>query len=222
MWELFCGFEKFKDMTKKVFVGDFPWKIVKISENDESVIGYFYGCRGRFETQSAPGCIDGADVFKTPKCISYCNKRLKLSENTSKCNSPESLSWSRVLTVAIMMSAVFVWSVRIIWSILLLGNAALFLYIMSINMDNLFSYPTNVNVEVDYIDTVPFPAITICNQNLYRWAAASICFEIWGSWIRFKKVDFFRQILKKFNFKGYFINFPGKIGHLQLPLGKLF
>src|SRR6218665_1897212 len=75
--------------------------------------------------------------------------------------------------------------------------------------------------------------------------AASIWFEIWGSWIRVKKIsiftgkfpknfNFFRQFYKRISsFAGKFpkilifsgnkkIDFPSKKVHLQLPLGKLF
>ena len=70
-------------------------------------------------------------------------------------------------------------------------------------------------------------------------AAASISFEIWGSWIRVKKFSFFqanfrkilifsRQFYKKnrffkANFRiSSFSVYPDKIDHLQLLLGKLF
>src|SRR6218665_2994275 len=75
--------------------------------------------------------------------------------------------------------------------------------------------------------------------------AASIWFEIWGSWIRVKKISIFRgKFPKNFNFFRQFykrissfagklpkilifsgnkkIDFPSKKVHLQLPLGKLF
>src|SRR6218665_1754424 len=75
--------------------------------------------------------------------------------------------------------------------------------------------------------------------------AASIWFEIWGSWIRVKQIsistgkfpknfNFFRQFYKRISsFAGKFpkisifsgnkkIDFPSKKVHLQLPLGKLF
>src|SRR6218665_3764608 len=67
--------------------------------------------------------------------------------------------------------------------------------------------------------------------------AASIWFEIWGSWIQVNKIsifpgklqknfDFFRQICKKFRlFQAIFTKvsiFHAKIAHLQLLLGKLF
>ena len=31
-----------------------------------------------------------------------------------------------------------------------------------------FEYKTNVAVKVKYVDELPFPAVTICNQNKYR------------------------------------------------------
>ena len=32
-----------------------------------------------------------------------------------------------------------------------------------------FQYKTNVAVEVKYTDTITFPAISLCNQNNYRY-----------------------------------------------------
>src|SRR6218665_4133431 len=70
-------------------------------------------------------------------------------------------------------------------------------------------------------------------------AAASIWFEIWGSWIRVKKISIFRahlseisifsgnftKFLKNFDFLRQFKKnsiFQAKIAHLQRLLGKLF
>jgi len=31
------------------------------------------------------------------------------------------------------------------------------------------SHPKNVNVEVTYTNELEFPAVTVCNENKFRW-----------------------------------------------------
>ena len=74
--------------------------------------------------------------------------------------------------------------------------------------------------------------------SLHVLPAASIWFEVWGSWIRVQKISIFPdQFTKEFRFFQanffktisifheiliFFSNFQAKTGHLQLLLGKLF
>ena len=39
---------------------------------------------------------------------------------------------------------------------------------MAQRLQRYFEYPKSVLVEVDYQQELPFPAVTICNQNLFR------------------------------------------------------
>src|SRR6218665_1993681 len=88
--------------------------------------------------------------------------------------------------------------------------------------------------------------ISHSNIILFGCTAASIWFEIWGSWIRVKKFNFYRQISEKLRFFRQFTTknstfsgkfpkifdffsqlkkcpiFQAKIRHLQLLPGKLF
>ena len=43
-----------------------------------------------------------------------------------------------------------------------------FLANMINRLEYYFTYPKNVNVEVDYPASIEFPAVTICNENQYR------------------------------------------------------
>ena len=33
----------------------------------------------------------------------------------------------------------------------------------------LFAYKSSVNVEIAYVDKLVFPAVTVCNQNQFRY-----------------------------------------------------
>ena len=46
----------------------------------------------------------------------------------------------------------------------------IFLYLIGQQLQKYFEYPKSVLVEVDYQSQLPFPAVTVCNQNLFRWS----------------------------------------------------
>ncbi|KAK2140375.1 hypothetical protein LSH36_1376g00011 [Paralvinella palmiformis] len=43
-----------------------------------------------------------------------------------------------------------------------------FVYYSQDRLSFYFKFTKNINVEVTYLDEVPFPAVTICNQNAFR------------------------------------------------------
>ena len=57
---------------------------------------------------------------------------------------------------------------RIVWGILCAGAFSFFVWFMSERLRYMLGHPKAVDVEVIYTDTVNFPAVTICNQNLFR------------------------------------------------------
>ncbi|XP_064641053.1 uncharacterized protein LOC135495943 isoform X2 [Lineus longissimus] len=57
---------------------------------------------------------------------------------------------------------------RIIWIILVIAGACLFVLQVMQSVIMYYSRPVTVNVKVNYNDTLVFPAITICNQNSFR------------------------------------------------------
>jgi len=57
----------------------------------------------------------------------------------------------------------------IIWLVIVLGACSFFIWFMTDRVMYLASYPKAVDVEVIYTDSVLFPAVTICNQNLFRF-----------------------------------------------------
>ena len=43
-----------------------------------------------------------------------------------------------------------------------------FTALVAVNLQFYYQYPTIVDVTVDYAEKLPFPGVTICNQNMYR------------------------------------------------------
>ena len=58
---------------------------------------------------------------------------------------------------------------RIVWFLLVSGAFSFFIYYAYGRISVYLSYPKNVNVEVNYLTKVRFPAVTFCNQNTFRW-----------------------------------------------------
>ena len=57
---------------------------------------------------------------------------------------------------------------RLVWLLLVLVGAALFLSQMVFSIVYYHSWPVSVNIKINYNDTIRFPAITICNLNAFR------------------------------------------------------
>ena len=60
-------------------------------------------------------------------------------------------------------------SPRVLWTIGVVLATSIFFWFMSDRLIYLYSYPKAVDVEVIYTDSVDFPAVTICNQNVFRY-----------------------------------------------------
>ena len=59
-------------------------------------------------------------------------------------------------------------SCRFLWTVIVLTSVGLFCYLFIQRLNYHFTFPKAVNVEVIYNKTLPFPAVTVCNQNLFR------------------------------------------------------
>ena len=57
----------------------------------------------------------------------------------------------------------------IIWLLLVVGACSFFIWFLTDRVLYLTGHPKAVDVEVIYTDSVLFPAVTICNQNLFRF-----------------------------------------------------
>ena len=60
---------------------------------------------------------------------------------------------------------------RVFWLGVIFAATGLFAFLTIQKLIYLSSYPTNVNLDVTHKDAMPFPAVTLCNQNQYRFLA---------------------------------------------------
>ena len=87
------------------------------------------------------------------------------------CNAKCILSLKRGIYVGIIMtnnSLIIILHSRIAWVIVVIGVVVVFSYAITTRLQHLYTYPTSIDLTVGYWPRVPFPAVTICNQNKYR------------------------------------------------------
>jgi len=61
---------------------------------------------------------------------------------------------------------------RIIWVILVSAGLALALYQVEDRISSYAAFPTTTNVRVRLADVLPFPQVTICDENRMRLSVA--------------------------------------------------
>ena len=57
---------------------------------------------------------------------------------------------------------------RIIWVLIVCGGMGLFINQMVGSIVHFLNRPVTVNIKINYNKTIKFPAITVCNQNVFR------------------------------------------------------
>jgi len=57
---------------------------------------------------------------------------------------------------------------RLIWLVIILFACAYFSYLVTFMFIHWMSHPKNVNVDFKFNASLPFPAVTICNESPYR------------------------------------------------------
>ena len=57
---------------------------------------------------------------------------------------------------------------RVLWLVLVLTAIGLFTFILVQRFSHYVDHPARVNVEILYTESLPFPAVTVCNQNFLR------------------------------------------------------
>jgi len=85
---------------------------------------------------------------------------LKMAAKKGECRKRK---WSKSGSLSLLSMLL-----SIIWLLLVLGACSFFIWFMTDRVLYLASHPKAVDVEVIYTDSVVFPAVTICNQNLFR------------------------------------------------------
>ncbi|CAD5123941.1 DgyrCDS12248 [Dimorphilus gyrociliatus] len=69
-------------------------------------------------------------------------------------------------------STPFIWR-RIIWLIIVLAGLTVFGYQMFNSIQYYFNRPVTVNIAINYNESIRFPSVTLCNQNVFRMTAAA-------------------------------------------------
>ena len=57
---------------------------------------------------------------------------------------------------------------RLFWIAMIIGCVVTLRYMMASQLIFLQSHPVVVNIDVIYNETLQYPAVTICNQNVFR------------------------------------------------------
>ncbi len=57
---------------------------------------------------------------------------------------------------------------RAIWLLIFLAAIGLFILMLNNNIVKLQSHPTSVDITDQYMTSLAFPAVTVCNENSYR------------------------------------------------------
>ena len=58
---------------------------------------------------------------------------------------------------------------RVLWVLVVLMAFSAFVYINVENVITYLNHPKSVNVEVNQVRSMEFPAVTICNYNKHRY-----------------------------------------------------
>ena len=57
---------------------------------------------------------------------------------------------------------------RLMWSLCVVAACLIFVLQVVLRVSVYLEYNTNVDVEKVYMKKVPFPTVTVCNQNTFR------------------------------------------------------
>ncbi|ELU17336.1 hypothetical protein CAPTEDRAFT_187477 [Capitella teleta] len=94
------------------------------------------------------------------------------------CNIAMKLSYTGPIRKKALGQAQFnVPSAWIIWMVIVLSALGGLVYYVADRVNVYLRYDTNINVIVNYIDDMDFPAVTICNQNAFKLTKA-----VYGGW----------------------------------------
>jgi len=59
-------------------------------------------------------------------------------------------------------------ALRLIWLLIILFASGFMVYLIAVKLNYLLSNPKSVNVDFNFNASLPFPAVTICNESPYR------------------------------------------------------
>ena len=58
---------------------------------------------------------------------------------------------------------------RLFWLVAVLTSVGVLSYVLIDRFEHYLSHPVVVNVEVKEMEEIPFPTVTVCNQNAHRY-----------------------------------------------------
>ncbi len=61
---------------------------------------------------------------------------------------------------------------RMLWMMAVCSAVSVFIYLMIARLIYYYRYPMAVSLDVNYEESLPFPVVTICNQNMFKY----VCF----------------------------------------------
>ena len=61
---------------------------------------------------------------------------------------------------------------RVLWVVLVVSSMIFFMVEVGIRSRDYLKYETNIDIEISFEEQLPFPALTVCNQNAFRMTKA--------------------------------------------------
>ena len=58
---------------------------------------------------------------------------------------------------------------RLVWVLIVTATLASFTALVVGRIQLYYKYPTMIDLSVEYKDELTFPAVTVCNENTFRW-----------------------------------------------------
>ena len=61
---------------------------------------------------------------------------------------------------------------RVLWVVMVVSSMVFFMVEVGIRSRDYLKYETNIDIEISFEEQLPFPALTVCNQNAFRMTKA--------------------------------------------------
>ena len=99
---------------------------------------------------------------------------------SNHCQTPDEQIWNKCYEVSKfiffkIINAPFWVAFRLLWFLVVVTSFSLLMYVLTSRLLLYWDYTSRVNVEITYMKKMPFPAVTICNDNIFRWIHFHIC-----------------------------------------------
>lgn len=105
-------------------------------------------------------------VFTLLNAFMFFPKNVNICSDTKKVHNV--LLYHRYLVKAFPDSLIADLCFRVLWVVCVLAAVTAFVSQVVTRSLVYLDYHSNVNVQLIYNNSIPFPAVTVCNQNQYR------------------------------------------------------